>query len=95
MAAVTISSEFGAPKNEVCVSIVSPSICHEVMGLDATPPTLHQATANPCLCWRLLDAQGKPGPVSCGHCSFLLGPRVHSSVCALPESVSSVLCKFW
>ena len=23
------------PKNEVTVSIVSPSICHEVMGLDA------------------------------------------------------------
>ena len=35
MAAVTICSDFGAPKNKVTVSIVSPSICHEVMGPDA------------------------------------------------------------
>ena len=36
MAAVTICSDFGAPQNEVshCVSIVSPSICHEVLGPD-------------------------------------------------------------
>ena len=32
MAAVTICSDFGAPQNKVSVSIVSPSICHEVMG---------------------------------------------------------------
>ena len=38
MAAVTICSDFGAPKKikALTVSIVSPSICHEVMGLDAT-----------------------------------------------------------
>ena len=36
MAEVTICSDFGAPKiKSVTVSIVSPSICHEVMGLDA------------------------------------------------------------
>ena len=37
MAAVTIHNDFGAQGNEVCftVSIVSPSICHEVMGPDA------------------------------------------------------------
>ena len=37
MAAVTIHSDFGAKgkKNSVTVSIVSPSIGHEVMGLDA------------------------------------------------------------
>ena len=36
MAAVTICSDFGAPKiKSATVSIVSPSICHEVMGLDA------------------------------------------------------------
>ena len=36
MAAVTICSDFGAQKNKVTtVSTVSPSICHEVMGLDA------------------------------------------------------------
>ena len=35
MAAVTIRRDFGAPKRKsVTVSIVSPSICHEVMGLD-------------------------------------------------------------
>ena len=36
MVAVTICSDFGAQKiKSVTVSIVSPSICHEVMGLDA------------------------------------------------------------
>ena len=35
MAAVTICSDFGAPKVKVTVSAVPPSICHEVMGLDA------------------------------------------------------------
>jgi len=36
MATVTICSDFGAPQNKGChVPIVSPSICHEVMGLDA------------------------------------------------------------
>ena len=36
MAAVTICSDFGAQKIKfVTVSIVSPSMCHEVMGLDA------------------------------------------------------------
>ena len=36
MAAVTICSDFGAQENKsVTVSIVSPSICHEGMGLDA------------------------------------------------------------
>ena len=36
MAAITIYSDFGAPKNKVShISIVSPSICHEVMGQDA------------------------------------------------------------
>ena len=36
MAAVSICSNFGAPKiKSLTVSIVSPSICHEVMGPDA------------------------------------------------------------
>ena len=34
MAAVIIRSDFGAQENKVC-HIVSPSICHEVMELDA------------------------------------------------------------
>ena len=36
MAAVIICSDFGAQDKKVCHSFVSPSICHEVMGLDAT-----------------------------------------------------------
>ena len=36
MAAVTIYSDFRAPKEEICHYFhLSPSICHEVMGLDA------------------------------------------------------------
>ena len=35
MAAVTVCSDFGAQENKVTVSIVFPSICHEVKGLDA------------------------------------------------------------
>ena len=36
MAAVTICSDFGAKKKKpLTISIVSPSICHEMMGLDA------------------------------------------------------------
>ena len=35
MAAVTTSSDFGAQENSLIVSIVSPSICHDVIGQDA------------------------------------------------------------
>ena len=35
MDAVTICSDFRAQENKLTVSIVFPSICHEVMGLDA------------------------------------------------------------
>ena len=36
MAAVTVHTDFGTQKlKSITVSIVSPSICHEVMGLDA------------------------------------------------------------
>ena len=35
MAAITNSSDSGAQENSLIVSIVSPSICHEVIGLDA------------------------------------------------------------
>ena len=36
MAAVNIYSDFGAQENKsVTIPIVSPSVCHEVMGLDA------------------------------------------------------------
>ena len=36
MAAVIVCSDFGVPKNKICHCFYfSPSICHEVMGLDA------------------------------------------------------------
>ena len=36
MAVVTIYRDFGAQENKIChISIVSPSICHEMMGPDA------------------------------------------------------------
>ena len=44
----------------------------------ALPPTLKQATADPCLCQRLLDTHGHVWVSFLrGHCSFLLGPGVH------------------
>ena len=35
MSVLTICSDFGTQENKVCHFIVSPPICHEVMGLDA------------------------------------------------------------
>ena len=59
--------------------------------------TLQQATTDLCLHWRLLDTHGQIWVSLLGsRCSFLLGPGVHKVfVCALQESVSPVLCKFW
>ena len=36
MAAVTICSDFGAQENKVTASIICPSICHDVVGPEAT-----------------------------------------------------------
>ena len=45
----------------------------------SVPPTLQQATAVPCLCWRLLDTNRQVWvSLLWGHCSFLLGPGVHT-----------------
>ena len=43
------------------------------------PPTLQQATADPCHCfWRLLDTHGQVWvSLLWGHCSFLLDPGAH------------------
>ena len=62
----------------------------------SVPPTLQQATIDLHLCWRLLDTHGQVwvSPLW-GHCSLLLGSGAHKVVCALQESVSPVLCKFW
>ena len=44
----------------------------------SVPPTLEQATTDPCLCWRLLDTHGHVWiSFLWGHCSFLLGPGAH------------------
>ena len=46
--------------------------------LHSVPPTLQQATADPCLCQRLLDTHGQVWvSLLWGHCSFLLGPGAH------------------
>ena len=64
--------------------------------LYSVPPTLQQATIDLHLCWRLLDTHGQVWvSLLWGHCPFLLGPGMHRVVCALQESVSPVLCKFW
>ena len=57
--------------------------------LHSVPPTLQQATTDPCLCWRLLDTHKLVGvSLWWGHCSFLLGPGAQDSVCALQEPIS-------
>ena len=46
--------------------------------LYSVPPTLQQATVDPCLCQRLLDTHGQVWVnLLWGHCSFLLGPGAH------------------
>ena len=64
--------------------------------LHSVPPTLKQATTDPCLHWRLLDTHSSLGQSLVG--SLLLSPGswyAQGSVCALQESVPPVLCKFW
>ena len=65
-------------------------------GLLQSAPTLWQATANPCLWWRLLNTRASRGQSFVG--SLLLSPGswcTHDFVCALQKPVSPVLCKFW
>ena len=53
----------------------------------SVPLTLQQATADPRLCWRLLDTHGQVWvSLLRGHCSFLLGPGVHK-VLFVPKSL--------
>ena len=62
----------------------------------SVPLTLQQATANPCLCQRLLDIHGQSGSVSCEITVPFSLVLMHTGfVCALQESVSPVPCKFW
>ena len=64
--------------------------------LHSVPPTLQQATPDPCLCQRLLETHGQVRAALVR--SLLLSSGswcAQSSICALQESVSPVLCKFW
>ena len=65
--------------------------------LHSVPPTLQQATTDPCFCYRLLDTHRQVWVnLLWGHCSFLLGPGVHKLLFVpSKKSVSPVLCKFW
>ena len=46
--------------------------------LHSVPPTLQQATVEPCFCPRLLDTHKQVWVnLFWGHCSFLLGPGTH------------------
>ena len=65
--------------------------------LHSVPPNLQQATANPCLHWKLLNPHRQVW-VSLLWGSLLFSPGswcTQGSVCDLQESVSRVLCKFW
>ena len=64
--------------------------------LHSVPPALLQDIVDPCLCWRLLDTQGKSGSVSCGVTDPFSWVLVHTRFCLCPPRVCfPVLCKFW
>ena len=49
--------------------------------LHSVPPTLKQATTNPCLHQKLSDTHRQvQESLLCGHCSFYLGPGAQGSV---------------
>ena len=57
------------------------------------PPTLQPATANPCLCWRLLDIHRRVRvSLLWGHCSFLLDPDVHKVLFVPSKSLFPQSC---
>ena len=56
-------------------------------------PTLQQATADPRLCWRLLDIHRQVWvSLLWGHCSFLLGPVVHKVLFVPSKSLFPQSC---
>ena len=64
--------------------------------LYSVPPTLHQATANPYLCWRLLDLHGQVWV----RLLWVIAPFSWVLVCTRfclspPRVYFPVLCKFW
>ena len=56
-------------------------------------PTLQQATANPCLCWRLLETHRQVWvSLFWGHCSFLMGPGEHKVLFVPSKSLFPQSC---
>ena len=62
--------------------------------LHSVPPTMQQqATANPCLCWRLLDTHSQVWvSFLWGHCSFLLGPGAYKVLFVPSKSLFPQSC---
>ena len=61
--------------------------------LHSVAPILHQATADPHLCQRLLDTHGQVWvSLLWGHCSFLLGPAVHKVLFLPSQSLFPQSC---
>ena len=61
--------------------------------LYSVPPTLQQATANPCLLRRFLDSHRQVWVnLLWSHCSFLLGPGVHKVLCGPSQSLFTQSC---
>ena len=61
--------------------------------LHSVPPALQQATADPCLCQRLLDTHGQVWvSLLWGHCSFLLGPGAHKVLFVPSKSLFPQSC---
>ena len=61
--------------------------------LHSVPPTLQQATSDPCLCQRLLDTYRQVWvSLLWGHCSFLLGPGAHKFLFMPSESLFPQSC---
>ena len=64
--------------------------------LHSVTQTLQQATADPRLCWRLLDTPRQVWvSLLWSQCSFLLGPGAHKVLLCPPRVYFPVLCKFW
>ena len=61
--------------------------------LDSVPPTLQQASADPCLRHRLLDTHRQVWvSLLWGHCSFLLGPGAHKVLFVTSKSLFPQSC---
>ena len=61
--------------------------------LRSVPPTLQQATTDPCLCRRLLDTHRQVWvSLFWGHCSFLLGPSAHNVLFVPSKSLFPESC---